>query len=83
MDCVGARHYRNRHVTRITLKGVRSIFIAIGEITEKTYAEGKTKAELLRKLNKKYPYHRRRNGSGKPTGKSVFPEALIIIRRMR
>lgn len=53
---------------------------AIGLLTRKTYVEGRNKAELLRKLQQKYPYKRGEYRNRKLTNDPVYPEPLLLTK---
>lgn len=59
------------------------IFEAVGRETKKVYARGISKAELMRKLQNKYPYKTRNSEKQSVLDKPVFPEQLRIIKRSR
>lgn len=50
----------------------------IGKESEKVYVKGKSKAECLRKLQKKYPYFERINNR-KRSNNQLYPETLIFV----
>ena len=56
------------------------MWVAVGEITGKIYAKGKFKIDVLRKLNKKYPYKRGEYRNRKLTNDSVYPEPLLLTK---
>ena len=58
-------------------KGVRTMVQAVGTRTNKVYATGSNRTEVLRKLQKDYPYTTSHNYD-KYINK-VFPETIILV----
>mgnify|MGYP001279737521 CR=1 FL=1 len=62
------------------------MFLAIGLESEKVYAEGERKADVLRELNEKYPYSYSRffgtESKFMVDNQSVLPETILIKREV-
>ena len=57
------------------------MWVASGKKTGKIYAKGKYKADVLRELQKKYPYKKNKYQINRLDPSAVYPEQLIIVKR--
>ena len=57
------------------------MWVAIGMKSEKIYAKGDYRMEVLRKINKKYPYKHSDHFKEKIIVENVLPEPLILTKR--
>ena len=57
------------------------MWVAVGRVTNKVYAEGKYKIDVLRTLQKEYPYVFSEHGNYRQTSKPVYPESLRLVKK--
>lgn len=56
------------------------MWVALGKESEKIYAKGDYRMEVLRKINKKYPYKYSDRFEEKIIEENVLPEPLILTK---
>ena len=57
------------------------MWLAIGKESEKIYAKGTHKVDVLRTLNEKYQYKRSKRYSVRVTKEQVLPEPLLLVKQ--